>query len=264
MKHRLPAIFITVILLVFFAAGGGFAGSEKQDVPFRVIMPVDDWPPYLIVSNGTMRGLDLDLLKQLTERVPFRVQYQAMPWSRSLVQMQQGKVDIMTSLARRPEREKFIYYIEPPYSVCSTVFYAPGGKGSSVRTYEDLRGKRLGFVLGSVYFPQFDQDQTLSKTGVATEEQLIKMILAGRLDAFVGTDCQVDYELVSQGLTDKIEKATFRPGNKVDLYFGVSRYSLFFSYVEELERVMRQMKQDGTLQRINDSYFSPAGKRKRK
>ncbi|MFV0349063.1 MAG: substrate-binding periplasmic protein, partial [Halodesulfovibrio sp.] len=225
MKRLFAAIFILLFLPVLFPAAGDFAGAEKEEAPFRVIMPVDDWPPYRVVSNGTMRGLDFDLMKELTERVPFRVKYQATPWNRSLVQMQQGKVDAMTGLARRPEREQFIYYIEPPYSVCSTVFYTPEGKGSSIRTYEDLKGRRLGFVLGSAYFPQFDQDQALGKIGVATEEQLIKMTLAGRLDVFVGTDCQVDYELVSQGLTDKLEKATFRPGNKVDLYFGVSRYS---------------------------------------
>lgn len=259
MKHLLVALFILMLL----PTAGDFAAADKSEVSFRVIMPVDNWPPYRVVSNGTMRGLDFDLMKELTERVPFRVAYLPMPWNRSLVQMQQGKVDAMTGLARRPEREQFIYYIEPPYSVCSTVFYTPEGKGRSIRTYEDLKDRRLGFVLGSAYFPQFDEDQTLGKIGVATEGQLIKMILAGRLDAFVGTDCQVDYELVSQGLTGKIEKAVFRPGNTVDLYFGVSRYSLFFGYVEELERVMRQMKQDGTLQRINESYFSPAGKRKR-
>ncbi|UZP66967.1 transporter substrate-binding domain-containing protein [Desulfovibrio mangrovi] len=250
---------LLAIFLIISAVLGSWALAlaDKEGIHHKVTLPVDDWPPYRTISSGSMSGLDFDLMKELAGRLGFRLNYQPMPWNRSLAQMKQGKADAMTGLARRPERELYIYYIEPPYSSCSTVFYTPKGQGDSIRTYEDLNGKRLGFVLGSAYFPRFDEDKSLNKMGVVAEEQLIRMGLAGRLDVFVGTDCQVDYEIMQQGLGDKLEKAVYRPENKVDLYLGVSRYSLFFEHVDELERVMRQMKRDGTLKRINDAYFAP-------
>lgn len=251
---KLLSIFLIISALLGW---GATALADREGVHHKVLMPVDDWPPYRTISNGTMNGLDFDLMKEVASRLGFRTDYQPMPWNRSLAQMKQGRVDAMTGLARRPERELYIYYIEPPYSACSTVFYTPKGQGDSIRTYEDLNGKRLGVVLGSAYFPRFDEDNSLNKMGVVGEEQLIRMGLAGRLDAFVGTDCQVDYEIMHHGLGDKLEKAAYRPGNKVDLYLGVSRYSIFFEHVNELERIMRQMKRDGTLKRINDAYFAP-------
>lgn len=253
---------ILVALLLCLAMGSA-SFADDGDHRQRVVMPVGDWPPFRFVSEEQMHGMDFDLMEEVARRMSLKIEYHRTPWNRSLTHMQQGKVDAMTGLARRPEREAYIYYVEPPYSFCSTVFYTAAGKGDTIRSYEDLYGKRLGYVLGSAYFPRFDGDDSLPKLGVGTEDQLLKMALAGRLDVFIGTDCQVDSELVLRGMSDKIDKATYAPGNKVALYLGVSRYSVFFNSINELERVMRDMKRDGTFKRINNEYFSAKPRRGR-
>ncbi len=248
-----------LLTLAVYLLAGGLLVADDAVPGRRVLMPVDDWPPFRVVTDRSMHGLDFDLMHELEKRMSIDVRFERMPWNRSLIQMQQGKADAMTGLARKPEREAFIYYIEPPYSFCSTVFYTHAGKGEKIRRYEDLYGKRVGFVLGSAYFSRFDEDTQMNKFGVATEDQLLRMIAVGRLDAFVGTDCQVDYEIREKGLDGALDKAAYRPGNRVDLYLGISRYSILFDRIADVEHAMRDMARDGTLDRINAAYF-PARK----
>ncbi|MFV0423234.1 substrate-binding periplasmic protein [Oleidesulfovibrio sp.] len=231
------------------------AAAEGRLLRKSIVVPVDDWVPYRFVSDGTMSGVDFDLWAELGERLSFEVEFQHTPWNRSLAQMRQGRGDAMSGLARTSEQEKYIYYVEPPYSSCSTVFYTKKGNGAQIKAYSDLMGKQVGFVLGSAYYPLFDSDGSLNKIGVATEEQLLKMMLAGRVDVMIGTDCQVDYELIKQGFSKELEKTAFNPGNRVDLYLGISRFSKMYRAIPTFENVMREMQADGTLQRINDKYF---------
>jgi hypothetical protein len=92
--------------------------------------------------------------------------------------------------------------------------------------YASLRGLRIGYVLESVYFQPFDSDKALDKVGVSNEQQLLEMLALGRIDALVGTDCQVDYSLLDPKLAGRIVKAAYQPQARTELYIGFSRKRL--------------------------------------
>ena len=89
-----------------------------------------------------------------------------------------------------------------------------------------MRGLRIGYVLESVYFQPFDDDRSLDKVGVSSEQQLLDMLVRGRIDVLVGTDCQVDYSLLDPKLAGRIAKAAYQPEARTELYIGFSRKRL--------------------------------------
>lgn len=221
------------------------------------VIGTDPWPPFTIVNQGKVSGIDYDIVKEIERRMPgVRFRFQEIPWVRALRYMKSGEIDAITGLAKREEREKYILYTSPPYySDCSSTFYMAKGQGHRIQQYDDLYRFKVGHVLNSAYFSPFDNDDKLQKYAVTHEAQLLKMIDNNRLDVIIGTNCQVDYHLKLKGLQDSFEQAAYKPGNNVDLYLGLSRKSSIVEILPELNEVLQQLHDEGVIRRITDRYF---------
>jgi polar amino acid transport system substrate-binding protein len=227
-------------------------------VPARadeMILGTDDWPPFRISADQGLVGLDLDLAVEIARRAGADLSVAKMPWGRALTSMRTGEVDVMTGLAFREERAQYIAYAGTPYFKCKTAFYTIAGQADPIRTYNDLAGLQVGFVLHSAYFERFDNDPSLDKVGVAQEQMLIDMLMKRRFAAIIGTDCQVDYYIKQQGLEGQIEKAPYDPGNHVDLFLGVSRKSGWASRLEQLNKIVTELVDEGFIDRISQKYY---------
>ena len=221
----------------------------------EMIMATDDWPPFRISEGDTFVGLDLDLINEIARRSNAELQVAKMPWGRALTEMQSGGVDVMTGLAFRSDRAKYIAYTDTPYFKCTTAFYTLKGLADEIRVYDDLGKHQVGYVLHSAYFDRFDSDTDLDKVGVAQEQILIDMLMNRRFGVMIGTDCQVDYLIKRQGFAEKIEKAPYNPGNSVDLYLGVSRASDWFSRLDELNQVLKDLVDEGFVDKVAENYY---------
>nr|WP_227002218.1 transporter substrate-binding domain-containing protein [Aeromonas schubertii] len=104
-----------------------------------LVVAMDEWPPFRMMQEGQFRGLDVDILEAMAERAGVEVTIRRYPWGRALSFMQSGKVDLMMGLARTPERERYIDYLEPSYYQCRPAFYGPPEVAQRVHRYEDLR-----------------------------------------------------------------------------------------------------------------------------
>lgn len=221
----------------------------------ELILATDDWPPFRISDEGDLTGLDLEFIDEVARRADADLRVVKMPWGRGLASMESGAVDVMTGLAYRDDRAKYIAYTDTPYFRCSTAFYTIAGRGDAIRTYEDLSKHQIGFVLHSAYFDRFDNDQTLDKVGVPQERTLIEMLMKDRFMVMIGTDCQVDYHIERQGLSGAIEKTAYSPGNSVDLYLGVSRTSEWASRLDQLSDIVKDLLKEGFVDRIARDYY---------
>lgn len=211
------------LLLILLLASVVCRAEEPR--PLQVM--TDLWPPFrMLKEDGQLQGLDIDLLDELSRRTGLRFEVHRAPWARGLAALEQGTADMMTGLARTPERERYILYLDAPYYACSPRFYASPALAMRLRDYAALHELRIGYVLESVYFQPFDDDQGLKKVGVSNESQLLGMLTRGRIDALVGTDCQVDYALLDPRLAGRIVKAAYQPEARTELYIGFSRKRL--------------------------------------
>lgn len=216
----------------------------------------DYWPPFRQQgNNGKLRGYDIDLMREIGLRMDSSFSFVRYPWSRCLDNMKTGRSDLMTGLAKTAEREQYMLYTDISYHQCNAAFYMRAGRGSQVKSYDDLSGLIVGYTRDSAYFEPFDSDNTLMKVAVADEKTLIRMTRRGRLDAFVGTDCQVLTDIRQMGLEDEIESTDYAPDAGVKLYIGVSRQSELAARMDELNQALEDAVQSGVIQRLDNRYF---------
>ncbi len=148
------------------------------------------YPPWVIVKeDGQMEGIDIEILKEISKRLNLNLKMDDCPWKRCLSMLKYGEIDIISTLIRRPDREKIMHYIDPPYFRKSTkAFYLKKGKGNLIQKYEDLYKISVGIVKGYKYFQRFDNENKIEKQSVVRDVQLLRMLERDRFEAFIGTE----------------------------------------------------------------------------
>lgn len=215
----------------------------------------DRWPPFREIKNNQVFGIDDDLWQALSQQLNITIEYVRCPWKRCLDLMQAGKLDAMSGLAWRADRASYIDYIQPPYFQCSTRFYVRRNEASRLQRAEDLNALTIGMVRGSAYYPAFDNDNSLKKVQLPQEEVLLPMLATGRIDAYIGTDCQADFELANSSWLPQIVKAPFSPGNHTPLYIGISKKSAWQTRSGELAAGLQQIVDQGFQSSVMRHYY---------
>ncbi|POF31767.1 substrate-binding periplasmic protein [Roseibium marinum] len=232
-----------------------FAAATLPAKSAEMLLATDAWSPKRISTSESEAGPDVDLIKEIARRSDADLKVAQMPLGRGLASMQSGAVDVMTGLAYRDEQAKYIVYTDTPYFKCRTAFYTLRGLSKDIRGYPDLSGHQIGYVLHSAYFDRFDKDATLNKIGVPEEQTLMDMLLKRRIAVIIGTDCQFDYYIRRQGLASTVEKAPYSPGSSVDLFLGVSKKSAWAHRIGALNRIIRDLVDEGYVDRIAREYY---------
>jgi len=216
---------------------------------------IDSWPPFRMIEKTTYSGIDFDVWRELAKRLNLKLKFIKYPWARCLFSMKTGQVDGMAGLARRAERKEYMYYTSPSYYICTTVFYVLKGQSSLIQKYEDLYKYHVGFVRDSAYFNRFDKDAKLKKYPVVKEIQLLQMLAAKRFDTFIGTDCQADYQIIQEKYKGVFEKATFKPGNDVQLYIAISKKSIYAKELSLFNETIRKIVEEGKVIEFANKYY---------
>lgn len=231
--------------------------SQGRDL----IVLVEDFPPWVITKPKPIRGINIEIFKEIAHRLDFKPHYIVYPWKRCLKMMELGKGDIMASLLKRPEREAYMLYIEPPYKTRSTkVFYVSKGKKNLILKYEDLFNLNIGTTIGTKYFEPFDSDSRIIKHPVATDAQNLWKIKKHRLDALIGTGTNLDYLILSEGFYGEFEKTVFRYDRQINVHMAISKKSQYADQLPCFNRAMQQLVTEGTIEKIVDTFFRKMNK----
>ncbi|MEM5461914.1 transporter substrate-binding domain-containing protein [Paraburkholderia phytofirmans] len=144
------------------------------------------YPPFVITNpDGTMTGLEIDLVKEVCIRAKADCTYKSMDFSGLLPALITGKIDLIAeNLLQTPERKsKALFTREVVYNPSVIVVPASWTGGF---TNNDLSGKRIGVFKGSGQLVMVNE---VIKTAVpVTYESLDQMaidIQAGRIDGIL-------------------------------------------------------------------------------
>ncbi|WP_186441082.1 substrate-binding periplasmic protein [Desulfamplus magnetovallimortis] len=218
-------------------------------------------PPYMIYSeeddDSQIHGIDIDIVKEIANQMNLEVKFLRCPWARCLERMEAGIVDILSSAFKKPEREVFMNYFQQPYlEKLPIAFYLKKGKGTIIKNYQDIYALReIGVLRGASYFEQFDTDTKINKYAVTSQKQLLLMLLADRLEAITGYVHTINYRVVAEGFTGKIEKSLFEYNGVSEVYMAISKNSPFAERVDEFNRINDELLRNGVIYGIIKSYY---------
>lgn len=78
-----------------------------------------NWAPYSFQDGAEVKGIHVDLLKEALESLHLSYQFKVLPWSRALVELQEGICDVAFSGSKQADREAYAFYLDEPLEILS-------------------------------------------------------------------------------------------------------------------------------------------------
>ncbi len=224
------------------------AGQASVALPASLRLLTEEFPPINFTERGVPRGLTVDLVQAIQQRLGQDLPIQVLPWARAFREAQEATPTALFATARIPERESLFQWVGPVVQFRSTV-YARANVPVATRNLEDARHASRILVVRDWYTAQ--QLRTAGFRNLQTVSdpvQGIRMLMAGRAPLMAG-------ERVSMPRT--LELAGVQPTQLRELFsFAVNDGYIAFSLstpkatVAAWQARLQELKRDGTFQTI--------------
>ena len=257
-----PALRRSALVLAFILC---FSAPSYGDCD--ITLRWDDDPPYFMVQEGKVVGIDADLVREAIGRLNCGLSFQKMPWARALRELRDGHVDMLSGAYRTPEREEYAHYSDVVGLVSPNILFI---RRSDESRFE-LNGLRQllesGFRLGAQIHVSYSEeysaliqnpDYEKNIQYLSRRESLWKMLARNRVDGVVASRLTGLYEIQALGLSGTTTPSSMVVSNK-PAFFVFSKASVSSEFVADFDRVLQAMLDDGTFAAIVNRYVCGTG-----
>ncbi|TAH47672.1 MAG: amino acid ABC transporter substrate-binding protein [Betaproteobacteria bacterium] len=260
---------LTSLLMMSLTAGALLSGCGKNEpaptvqsgaapaptpVANKIVIGLDDnFPPMGFRDRkNELVGFDIDLAKEAAKRLGLEVEFKPIDWSAKEAELNGKRVDALWNGLTITEERKQNIGFTAPYMENHQVIIVPAG--SAIKAKADLAGKVVGIQDGSSAVDAVQKDavagsfKELKKFG--DNVTALMDLTTGRLDAVV-----LD-EVVGRYYTSKKPDAyTVLDDNFGTEEYGVGTRKDDTELLARLQKVMDEMKKDGSAARISTEWF---------
>ena len=224
------------------------------------VLPVctdPSWPPFEFTDerSGQIQGLDADLARLLAERLAPGVRAQLVPvgFDGLYDALLAGRCDlVLSALPYEPMRTEDVVFSVAYFNAGLVLVTRTGLQGDDIRGLHDLPGKVVGVEWGFVPEGDAQQRQLLQGLGVRrydVAQDALRACQSGEVDAaLVDRITALSYQDECGGLQIVGEPIT-------DLNYVVPLRPESFQLLSEVNRVLLDMREDGTLDALQERWF---------
>ena len=209
-------------------------------------------------ATGKPAGVDADLINEAAKRLGLTANWSAVQFPAGIPGVQSGRFDFYVSaMADTLAREKVVDFIA--YSKEGSGVIVPKGNPQKIAKMEDLCGKKVSIVTGSLFPDIVKKLNETCSTPVALTETADQTgpylaVASGQADATMNTYGVSNYTLktATEGIQTKLELspvALFAPANQ-----GIAFSKTTPDLLAALAGTMQGMVEDGTYKKIMDKW----------
>ena len=260
-RKRTGAFVSVMALAIGLMCGCGSQNNGVKDTGLEpIVVGIDKFEPYTYLDvNGDYTGVDIEIAEQVFHRLGYEPEFQFITWSEKNANLADGTIDCIWSCYSMNDREDD-YQWAGPYLYSRQVIAV--GSDSSIYDFEDLSDKNVGvqvttraanLFLHTIESPLPEVKQV---NCFATKEDMFAALRNGYVDAIAGheallnqfiTNGKGEYRLLEESPHVSRVGVAFEKGTHVEL-------------TQEMDELIREMSQDGTIGSIAEKYGLDAEK----
>lgn len=239
-------------------------GASAQTAPCIKSLRWVDAAPYSFKDpHGDIRGLHIDVAREALRRVGCQTRLLEMPWSRALVELQLGRLDLLPGAANTREREAFAYFTRPTNRARSVLFITRKVEDEYTLTkLADIMGTDFRLAvqrntsLGTEYDALMKNPAFLSRlTYVYSQKSALQMMAAGRAEGMVVDELAGMHTIRQLGLASVLTRSKVVTSTDAD-YIAISKASNDVDFVHRFNNALISMQGDGTYKKILEQYLN--------
>jgi len=235
-------------LLVLFCCFSSLAIADKSELKIATFIE----PPFVDLVGNKLVGENIEIAKLLAMSVGLQPIFIRCPFARCLTMVKRGQADMIFGLRKFPEREKELIFLDPPSMIqhYPLRFFVLSSNKIIIDSFDDLKKLSIGTLRGGSYFELFDNSKSITKVALTSREQLVHMLLKGRIDTFIEREESILPLLPKEVYQEKLSLANYQYDKAVNSYIAISKLSNIKVYSERLSQQLQKFATDGTIQNI--------------
>src|SRR5450830_1200408 len=235
----------------------------SEALPARLVCHDDIFVPYVMLNQGHIEGLNVDILREAATRLGIAIEFRVMPWRRleNELAKPQGSVDCAFAMSRTPQREQYLEFGKTPLQPTEYALFVrqpetTAAAAPAVTKLDDLAGKvigvRAGFRLPEAIATGAAQGRwTLAE--VPTDTANFQKLALRRIDAVLADSSVGLYTLKQLKLADI--RRLVPPLVRFDTYLVFRKNAASPALAAAFDRELKRMRQDGTFAHISAAYL---------
>lgn len=233
------------LLLLPLVAGNVFA-ADTVVVSGHVDRAPFDWR-----EDETIQGAAIEIISLIFKELHIDVESRFVgPWARVMLNLKDGKIDVMCGVYVTDERKKFAEFSDLFREDKISIFVWHKRQFNYER-WEDLRGKTFGDVIGASRGQDFDtwRKENAHVEYVKDNVGNLKKLEKGRIDCFVMSHDSGLVFVKRHGYEGRIVPLP-QPVRIHELRYAISKKSQFVQYLPQINKRLAELRADGTIDRI--------------
>lgn len=249
MKKKL-FMLLASILPVFFI----FTGVQADDT-IDIVFDNAYAPFEFKDSDQTYKGLDVDIINEVAKRSNWKMNQSFPGFDAAVNAVQSGSADALMAGTTITEARKKVFTFSDPYF--DTKIIIATTKSNKISSYEDLKGKTVGVKNGTA--SQTFLEENKDKYGFTiktfdTGDTMYNSLSTGAIDAAMDDEAVIQYA-IQQGQDLSLDI----PGEPIGSFgFSVKKGSQYEYLVDDFNKALAAMKEDGTYEKIMNKWFGAA------
>ena len=224
----------------------------------KIIVGLDDAfaPMGFKNESGEIVGFDVDLAKEVGQRLDKEVVFQPIDWSMKESELNSGNIDfIWNGYTITEERKEKVDFSEAYLNNKQVIVTLTT---TDINSKSDLADKKVGAQSESSAIEAMEKDMELYESFYGGEaitfednNQALMDLESGRIDAVVADEILVKYYIKLKG-EDKFKVLTENFGSEE---YGVGIRKGDIETVEAINNAFEEMKKDGKMSEISQKWF---------
>lgn len=262
--HRQMLRLLFCVLALALLAGVAGCGKENDLSVIKergtlVVGTSADYPPMEYVVDGEFEGFDMDLIREVGERMGVKVEIQDMAFDTLIAALKQGKVDVLiAAMSATPERLEQADFSDV-YHRSMHGFLVKTGSGVQLDDGPDVAAYKTGVQTGTSHEKWI---MGLVEEGLMEENNIYRYekadiaildVAAGRLDIFIA-DLPVakafDKKMDDVEIALEYNVNPTHGGNRIAVRKGSTELA------EELNRILHELDEEGFLEQLAEEHLS--------
>ena len=236
------------------------SGGWTHYAPYSYIETVRGFPVW--------KGFDVELLREISERAGYAIDSPRVEWAEHVRGIENGTRDVAPNATFTHEREEFAYF-STPYRNETLALIVPRGESASLSAKSDDElvslfkdegfrvGVKAGFAYPSKLIRDYLDDPDFDEQIVRAESQqdLLQDLIDGRTDGYLSDRIVAATFIVANNAHKSVEPHSLTVAG--DLHLMFSKASVSPEVVEDFNRAIESLKEDGTFRRLTETYTFP-------